>query len=148
MEVSHKFTIPFGNVIGNDYLCIVLQRLGQKPEKMEGQSKVIEIMEMTNEQKAQAWFEEWVKGFTIFNHGPVFTKYDAIAFAAFCLDKREEEMIPLNETNAWDTISVISKLAEAADILLHKKDYDGHGWEEIGIAQKRGLEILKQLRKS
>jgi len=34
-------------------------------------------------------------------------------------------------------------LVEAADILLHKKDYDGHGWEEMEICYKIGLEILK-----
>lgn len=49
----------------------------------------------------------------------------------------------LDEDKPWDTFSVISKLVEAADILLHKKDYDGHGWEEIEISHKRGLELLK-----
>ncbi len=54
-------------------------------------------------------------------------------------------MIPTNNDHPWNTYSVISKLVEAADILLHKKDYDGHGWEEIEICYKRGQEILKQI---
>lgn len=38
---------------------------------------------MTNEQKAQAWYEQW----DYFVKNPD----DAISFAAFCLDKRENE---------------------------------------------------------
>jgi len=34
----------------------------------------------------------------------------------------------------WALKDILSKLAEAADILLHQKDYDGHGWEVIQAA--------------
>lgn len=54
------------------------------------------------------------------------------------------DSLSLGRDKAWDTLSVIAKLVEAADILLHRKDYDGHGWEEIEICYKRGLEILHQ----
>lgn len=54
------------------------------------------------------------------------------------------DSLPLDVDKAWDTISVITKLVEAADILLHKKSYDEHGWEEIEICYKRGLEILQK----
>ena len=57
------------------------------------------------------------------------------------------DSLPLDGDKAWDTLSVIAKLVEAADILLHKKDYDGHGWEEIEICYKRGLEILQQYKR-
>ena len=55
--------------------------------------------------------------------------------------------LPLDGDRAWDTISVLEKLVEAADILLHKKDYDGHGWEEIELCYKLGLEILQGYRR-
>ena len=51
----------------------------------------------------------------------------------------------LDNDNAWNTHDVIVKLVEAADILLHKKDYDGPDWEEIEICYQRGKEILQQL---
>jgi hypothetical protein len=41
----------------------------------------------------------------------------------------------------WSTADLIRKLVEAAEILLHEKSYDGHGWEEIagcvGYAKER-----------
>lgn len=57
------------------------------------------------------------------------------------------DSLPLDGDNAWDTFSVLEKLVEAADILLHKKDYDGHGWEEIEICYKRGKELLQQYKR-
>lgn len=44
--------------------------------------------------------------------------------------------------NAWDIYSIINKLCEATDILLHKKDYDGHGWEEMEVCYKLGKKIV------
>lgn len=57
------------------------------------------------------------------------------------------DSLPLDMDKAWDTLSVLAKLVEAADILLHRKDYDGHGWEEIEICYKRGKEILQQYKR-
>ena len=57
------------------------------------------------------------------------------------------DSLPLDSDKAWDTLSVLAKLVEAADILLHRKDYDGHGWEEIEICYKRGKEILQQYKR-
>ncbi|MBP7860011.1 hypothetical protein KA001_03575 [Patescibacteria group bacterium] len=56
--------------------------------------------------------------------------------------------LPLDSDKPWDTISVIAKLVEAADILLHQKDYDGHGWEEIQVCYERGKEIVDQFYKN
>ncbi|KKL74550.1 hypothetical protein LCGC14_2063820, partial [marine sediment metagenome] len=33
--------------------------------------------------------------------------------------------------SAWPPRDIVEKLTIAADVLLHKKDYDGHGWEGI-----------------
>ena len=57
------------------------------------------------------------------------------------------DSLPLDGQKAWDTQSVLAKLVEAADILLHNKDYDGHGWEEIEICYKRGKELLQQYKR-
>jgi len=47
---------------------------------------------MTNEQKAQEWVDEWKQQRFPFIEGEVYYSLDnAISFAAFCLDKREEE---------------------------------------------------------
>lgn len=37
------------------------------------------------------------------------------------------------ENTAWTLNDIIKKLCEATDILLHEKDYDGHGYEEMQI---------------
>ncbi len=42
----------------------------------------------------------------------------------------------------WPTVDVIAKLAEAAEILLHRCDYDGHGYEEIAACVERAKELL------
>jgi len=44
--------------------------------------------------------------------------------------------------NAWPLKDVLKKLIEASEILLLKKDYDGHDWEEISRCVTRGKEIL------
>lgn len=58
---------------------------------------------------------------------------------------KQAEM-PLDLDKAWNTYEVIAKLIEASEILLHKKDYDGHGHEEILTCCRRGKEILKQIQ--
>jgi hypothetical protein len=47
----------------------------------------------------------------------------------------------------WPLSIVLDKLITASQILLHKKDYDGPDYEEIGHAVKRGREILNLLTK-
>jgi hypothetical protein len=42
----------------------------------------------------------------------------------------------------WPTVDVIAKLVEAAEILLHRCDYDGHGYEEIAACVERAKELL------
>lgn len=40
-----------------------------------------------------------------------------------------KEILRLDQ--AWSLKDVLAKLAEASNILLLEKDYDGHGWELI-----------------
>jgi hypothetical protein len=47
---------------------------------------------------------------------------------------------------AWPVADVLDKLAEAADILLDRKDYDGHGWELIHTARAKAREYAAALR--
>jgi hypothetical protein len=47
--------------------------------------------------------------------------------------------------NAWCLKDVMKKLIEASEILLHQKNYDGHGWEEINHCVERGKEIVSIL---
>lgn len=51
----------------------------------------------------------------------------------------------LGLTEPWNTVEVIKKLIEAAEILLHEKDYDGHGWEEIAGCVRYGKERIEKL---
>lgn len=39
---------------------------------------------------------------------------------------------------------VLKGLIEAADILLHKKDYDGHGWETLEYCYRHAKEIVAE----
>lgn len=48
--------------------------------------------------------------------------------------------------NAWPLQDVLTKLVDASDYLLHRKDYDGHGHEELLHCVKRGKEIISQLK--
>ena len=47
--------------------------------------------------------------------------------------------------NSWSLKDVLNKLIEASEILLHQKNYDGHGWEEINHCVERGKEIVSTL---
>ena len=49
-------------------------------------------------------------------------------------------------SSAWTTADLLERLCEATDILLHKKDYDGDGWEILQTALKLGRERVVQLR--
>jgi Holliday junction resolvasome RuvABC DNA-binding subunit len=52
----------------------------------------------------------------------------------------------LGYNNAWPAQDVLEKLLWATDYLLHKKDCDVHGWEEIEVCWQRGKEILAKMR--
>lgn len=53
-----------------------------------------------------------------------------------CMNGAAEREAELRELKAsdrpWPLVDVLNKLADAADTLLRKHDYDGHGWEEVG----------------
>ena len=59
------------------------------------------------------------------------------------VDNKIIDALELNQ--AWSIIYVLEKMIEAATILLDKKDYDGHGWEEIHHARQRAREIYSNL---
>ena len=61
---------------------------------------------------------------------------------------REQIIEVFGLDNPWTLKDVLNKLIEASEILLHKKNYDRHGWEEISHCVKRGKEIdrLKKLK--
>ncbi len=48
--------------------------------------------------------------------------------------------------SAWPPRDIVEKLTIAADILLHKKDYDGHGWEEIEYCWRLAKEWLQSIK--
>lgn len=48
--------------------------------------------------------------------------------------------------NPWPLVDVLKKLIDASEILLIKKSYDGHDYEEIEICVKRAKEIVDQLK--
>ena len=48
----------------------------------------------------------------------------------------------------WPLKDVVEKLCEAAEILLHEKNYDGHGHEEIAQALDAGRKMLLDRMKS
>ena len=60
--------------------------------------------------------------------------------------KLRQELQTLKGLNdSWPLKDILKKLIEGADILLNKKDYDGHGWEEISLARKMAKDKLKEL---
>lgn len=56
--------------------------------------------------------------------------------------KHERLRAVLMEDQAWPLRDVLAKLVEAGEILMHQKNYDGHGWEEISTAIERGKAAL------
>lgn len=56
---------------------------------------------------------------------------------------REQEL-PFMD-GAYPLPEVLKYLIEAADILLHKHDYDGHNWEVLQHAMERGRQILEEI---
>jgi len=55
----------------------------------------------------------------------------------------KEEILRLN--NPWPLIDILKKLTEAAEILLHNKNYDGHGWELISHCKDEADELILEI---
>lgn len=51
----------------------------------------------------------------------------------------------VGQSEPWPLLSVLDKLVTAADILLHRFDYDGHGWEEIERCRLRAVELRRRI---
>lgn len=45
-------------------------------------------------------------------------------------------------SNAWDIKSILMKLINASEILMHDKNYDGLGWEEVATCVNEGKKLL------
>ncbi len=58
----------------------------------------------------------------------------------------KEKAKMLRAEYSWDTISILEKLSDATDVLLHEKDYDRHGWEEIEYAWGASKELIVSLK--
>jgi hypothetical protein len=53
-------------------------------------------------------------------------------------------LAPAHRNDPWPDDDIIAKLCEGVDILLHKRDYDGHGYEELQHAMETARERLKE----
>lgn len=51
----------------------------------------------------------------------------------------------LRISHPYSLSETLKGLIECADILLHKKDYDGHGWERLEYCYRHGKDILHLL---
>lgn len=45
----------------------------------------------------------------------------------------------------FSIVHILTKLTDAARILLYAKDYDGHGREEIEICYQKAFDIIKEI---
>lgn len=75
-----------------------------------------------------------------------FIHIDAIPYIRTDIaNKEKEELMGLE--NAWSLKHILEKLIEASNILLHEKDYDGHGWELIDKAKEEAKKTLNLISK-
>lgn len=65
------------------------------------------------------------------------------------IEKEAEENILINKilrfNEPYNLKDILEALVECSDILLHKKDYDGHGWERLEYCYRFGKEIIEVL---
>jgi len=85
-----------------------------------------------HQQQAEALFEEWVQRFAHLNDGPVFTKEDAINFAAFCLEKSGWKKYPDEKPKVARVLLAYDNgiEVELGDNRLLKELLE-NGWEHI-----------------
>ncbi len=55
-----------------------------------------------------------------------------------------EKVLRLEEP--FNLEEILKGLVEAADILLHKKDYDGHGWEHLEYCFRYAKDVIEVLQ--
>jgi len=78
----------------------------------------------------------------------VVTIEDALIICQSAIEKAEKRGVKNTfVVPGLPLIDVMSKLNEAADILLHKKDYDGHGWEDIEHCYRHTKDFISELKK-
>jgi hypothetical protein len=61
-------------------------------------------------------------------------------------DKEERMSNILGLDHPYSLIHILNKLVEASDILMHEKNYDGHGWEIISETTKLAKEKIELLK--
>ncbi len=66
-------------------------------------------------------------------------------FVTSQMNKKVSEI--LMQSEPWPLTDILKRLIDAADILLHKKDYDGSDHEEIYLSMNKAKEWLTQLTK-
>ena len=60
---------------------------------------------------------------------------------------KNSSCVMLGRDSAFPTEYLLDKLCDAVDILLHDKDYDGHGWEDFQEAMVQGRKRADHIRK-
>lgn len=63
----------------------------------------------------------------------------------YLFQKKHSKMLGLEDP--YPLSDVLDRLKWATEYLLHKKDYDGHCYEELNQCVKRAEEILSELKK-
>jgi hypothetical protein len=75
------------------------------------------------------------------NGGSIIVEHQTIYGTKRTVVETVREVLP--EDSAWPVKDVLTKLVEAAEILLHRYDYDGHGYEEILAAVNAAKQIAE-----
>jgi len=60
----------------------------------------------------------------------------------------EKARVAFGQSEPWSILEILEKLSEAAEILLMKNDYDGHGWETIQHAQLAYRQAIPKLKEA
>jgi hypothetical protein len=78
------------------------------------------------------------------------TLFDMINYGGLAQGEIDDDCdlqgLPERLDQSWTTRDVLEKLADAANILLERCSYDGHGWEEIAECREIALKILSSAK--
>ncbi len=72
------------------------------------------------------------------------TEYRAL-LSSDLAERHAALMRALAQDTPWPLADVLAKLIEASDILMHRKGYDGEGWELIQQATRQAKIIHRNL---
>jgi len=94
------------------------------------------IDKIIKEELGDAWKEQYTKNPDCTNHKIKLPLPNTIP--SLVLDK----ILRLNQP--YNLAEVLKGLIDATDILLHKRDYDGAGWERLEYCYRFGKEIVEE----